>query len=454
VHSQQSYHSPHGVKRCGGRHKMLPLPGMKRARSWDPRSRNERPGDKDEKDEKLAEMLRKVADVEKQSKEGSYGSHSSRLLPRFATQSAFFNAREPREPCYNSFRQPVRLKHSPSPSPHGRLGLSNLAKGIFYLPEIPGTPVEKQKPEKTEKAKDKSKRKREKTGLQDGYATQGLHLSGYAARSPEVSLEAARVFWDVSASQDRGTRHRSSQDEDRRQPSNTQGTTRYPNYAQPSGPGVPELSHRVGLPQQVAKEAAHLFQRFAEIPKGGTIFDGKLQITQLTEVLVALCDLSDASELDKKFADRAFRAADRDSGGFIDIEEFAIWYSSFCFAEEVTVRPQVRQTRELARQMGLEIWAIEKFRVAFDKYDADGSGEIEFDEFSDMVQELLRIPTGHELPHDRLMTMWRTADVQQKGYLDFREFCFFYVRMVSMEEGCDPIRDYYRNVRNVPVAPL
>jgi len=71
-----------------------------------------------------------------------------------------------------------------------------------------------------------------------------------------------------------------------------------------------------------------------------------------------------------------------------------------------------------------------------------------------MVQELLKIPTGHELPHDRLMTMWRTADVQQKGYLDFREFCFFYVRMVSMEEGCDPIRDYYRNVRNVPVAPL
>jgi len=32
-------------------------------------------------------------------------------------------------------------------------------------------------------------------------------------------------------------------------------------------------------------------------------------------------------------------------------------------------------------------------------------------------QELLKIPTGHELPHDRLMTMWRTADVQQKGGL-------------------------------------
>eukprot|EP00435_Cladocopium_sp_Y103_P064513 s295_g26.t1 len=114
------------------------------------------------------------------------------------------------------------------------------------------------------------------------------------------------------------------------------------------------------------------------------------------------------------------------------------------------------------------ISAARAARVAFDKsppqrggkghgsgaYDADGSGEIEFDEFSDMVQELLKIPVGHELPHDRLMTMWRTADMHQKGFLDFREFCFFYVRMVSMEEGCDPIRDYYRNVRNVPVAPV
>lgn len=188
-----------------------------------------------------------------------------------------------------------------------------------------------------------------------------------------------RSIWDLAADVRSNGRHQPDAD---RVPQ----ATAQPRFVQ-SGPGVSELSHRVGLPPQVAKEAAHLFQRFAEIPKGGSIFDGKLQITQLTQVLVALCDVSDASDLDKKFVDRAFRAADRDSGGFIDIEEFAIWYSSFCFAEEVTVRPQVRQTRELARQMGLEIWAIEKFRVAFDKYDADGSGEIEFDEFSDMVQD-------------------------------------------------------------------
>lgn len=41
---------------------------------------------------------------------------------------------------------------------------------------------------------------------------------------------------------------------------------------------------------------------------------GPPQVSQLTEVLVALCEVADASELDKGFTDRAFRAADRDSG--------------------------------------------------------------------------------------------------------------------------------------------
>ena len=71
----------------------------------------------------------------------------------------------------------------------------------------------------------------------------------------------------------------------------------------------------------------------------------------------------------------------------MDVQEFAIWYSSFCFAEEarctnfrdfdftsrlwqlielasislqVTVKPEVRETRELARHMGLEISGLAK----------------------------------------------------------------------------------------------
>eukprot|EP00435_Cladocopium_sp_Y103_P022568 s2429_g5.t1 len=160
-------------------------------------------------------------------------------------------------------------RHSPSAS-HGkyRIGqLSKLGQNMFRLPEIPGTPGEKEKVKDAKSAQKKKNKLRPMDGPQ------------------EVSLEAAKAFWDLAASQEVRGRHRASQDEDRQPSTNSH----YPAFVQHSGPGIPELSHRVGLPQQVAKEAAHLFQRFAEIPKGGNIFDGKLQISQLTEVLVALC---------------------------------------------------------------------------------------------------------------------------------------------------------------------
>ena len=333
--------------------------------------------------DKLVDMLRRAADFEKQSRECSQNSKASRFTQSCASFRTMGSMASSKLSRAVSLRQQTsrvlasRGRHSPSSS-HGkyRIGqLSKLGQGMFRLPEIAGAKAASTSGSKGGEAKatnEVPKKEKGKTRRRDG--------------PQEVSLEAARAYWDLTSQEVRLPR--TNQEEDRRHSSNTRNSTQNVSRSfQHSGPGVPELSVRVGLPQQVATEAAHLFQRFADIPTGGSIFDGKFQCSRLPEVLVALCDLSDASELDKKFLERAQRAAERDSG-HMDIEEFAVWYSSFCFAEEVTVRPQARQTRELARHMGLEIWAIEKFRVAFDKYDADGSGEIEFDEFSDMVQEL------------------------------------------------------------------
>ncbi|CAE7351850.1 unnamed protein product [Symbiodinium sp. CCMP2592] len=270
----------------------------------------------------------------------------------------------------------------------------------------------------------------------------------------DVSLEAACAFWNIAtpAEERRAQQARRNTSKDSSKGAKYSGEDAVSRVLN-AGPGAPELARAVGLPVQVAKEAASLFRRFGNIPSKGSLFQGKLQMSRLPEVLVALCDVTEISEISKAFVDWALKAADRDSSSSMDVQEFAIWYSSFCFAEEVTVKPEVRETRELARQMGLEIGQIEQFKVAFDRYDEDGSGEIEFEEFSNMVQELLKIPHGQELPHDRLMTMWRSADMQQKGCLDFREFCFFYFRMGATGQGSDPIADYYRNVRHVPVAP-
>ncbi|CAE7938238.1 unnamed protein product [Symbiodinium necroappetens] len=309
--------------------------------------------------------------------------------------------------------------------------------GAGRLPEIKGciSDTEKQKVKELPKSSANTRPKKH-SGPQD------------------VSLEAACAFWNIAtpAEERRAQQARRNTSKDSQKGAKYSGDDAVSRVLN-AGPGAPELARAVGLPVQVAKEAASLFRRFGNIPSKGSLFQGKLQMSRLPDVLVALCDVTEISEISKEFVDWALKAADRDSSSTMDVQEFAIWYSSFCFAEEVTVKPEVRETRELARQMGLEIGQIEQFKVAFDRYDEDGSGEIEFEEFSNMVQELLKIPHGQELPHDRLMTMWRSADMQQKGCLDFREFCFFYFRMGATGQGSDPIADYYRNVRHVPVAP-
>ena len=383
---------------------------------------------------RLVNMLKQAADFEQQSKEKSSASRRSlftqscgSLRSKSSLASRMGRARSLRQ-------QTSRVLESRGRRPAGpRQGWPRTIGG-GRLPEIKGcvSDAEKQKVKDLPKSSAKARAKKH-SGPQ------------------EVSLEAACAFWNmvnpVEERRGQQARHQ-SKDSHTGAKYDQDPVSRVLN----AGPGAPELARAVGLPVQVAKEAASLFRQFGSIPPKG-IFEGKLELSRLPEVLVALCDVTDISEISAAFVDWALKAADRDSGTSMNVQEFAIWYSSFCFAEEVTVKPEVRETRELARQMGLEISQIEQFKVAFDRYDEDGSGEIEFEEFSNMVQELLKIPHGQELPHDRLMTMWRSADMQQKGCLDFREFCFFYFRMVATEEGSDPIADYYRNLRHVPVAP-
>mmetsp|Transcript_6285 Transcript_6285/g.14921 ORF Transcript_6285/g.14921 Transcript_6285/m.14921 type:complete len:505 (-) Transcript_6285:211-1725(-) len=387
---------------------------------------------------RLVNMLKQASDFERQSREKSSASRRSLFTQSCGSLRSKANLSSSRLGRARSLRQQTsRVLESRGRRPPGpRHGWPRTIGG-GRLPEIKGciSDTEKQKVKELPKSS-ASTRPKKHSGPQD------------------VSLEAACAFWNIAtpAEERRAQQARRNTSKDSSKGAKYSGEDAVSRVLN-AGPGAPELARAVGLPVQVAKEAASLFRRFGNIPSKGSLFQGKLQMSRLPEVLVALCDVTEISEISEAFVDWALKAADRDSSSSMDVQEFAIWYSSFCFAEEVTVKPEVRETRELARQMGLEIGQIEQFKVAFDRYDEDGSGEIEFEEFSNMVQELLKIPHGQELPHDRLMTMWRSADMQQKGCLDFREFCFFYFRMGATGQGSDPIADYYRNVRHVPVAP-
>jgi len=86
------------------------------------------------------------------------------------------------------------------------------------------------------------------------------------------------------------------------------------------------------------------------------------------------------------------------------------------------------QTREVARSLGISFPEIEKVKKVFDKYDEDGSGQMEKDEFDCMMNDLICVGKlkGQEVPKALLDSQWKGVDHDGSGEVDFDEFCEWY----------------------------
>lgn len=61
---------------------------------------------------------------------------------------------------------------------------------------------------------------------------------------------------------------------------------------------------------------------------------------------------------------------------------------------------------------------IFKWRSAFDRFDADGSGFVDGDELMDMVKELV----GDKATSDEVMNLMKTLDESSDGEVSWEEF--------------------------------
>ena len=77
-------------------------------------------------------------------------------------------------------------------------------------------------------------------------------------------------------------------------------------------------------------------------------------------------------------------------------------------------------------------------KKVFDKYDADGSGQIEKDEFKLMMTDLVCVGKlkGLEVPNGLLEDQWLSVDHDGSGEVDFDEFCewYFFAYIPMMEK--------------------
>ena len=71
---------------------------------------------------------------------------------------------------------------------------------------------------------------------------------------------------------------------------------------------------------------------------------------------------------------------------------------------------------------------VDKLKKAFDQYDKDGSGVIEYAEFYEMLATLLHSRNPEDLSRDRVTRFWTEIDQDQSGEVEFPEFCSWYLK--------------------------
>merc|ERR1712070_450002 len=146
-----------------------------------------------------------------------------------------------------------------------------------------------------------------------------------------------------------------------------------------------------------AKDAQALFDYYAK--------NGVLDYKNFRDIVVHILNSAGQDLSDKDMNNKievSWREVDRNYNGKVDYEEFAIWYSSWGFQQELLLSPTKIRTRDLARRDNVSIAEVDSVHTMFESFDLDDSGEIEFNEFEKLLYKLMKVPEGEALPASRV----------------------------------------------------
>ena len=136
-------------------------------------------------------------------------------------------------------------------------------------------------------------------------------------------------------------------------------------------------------------------------------------------------------------------AIDRDGSGFVDLEEFIDWW----FRDKLTMKAKMeakqkpplseRDVSDIKERLSLPSVPDEKIlemKRAFTKYDSDGSGMLDNDEFRRIAPEI-----GVNLTPNGLRKAFEHLDADGSGTVEFEEFLKWHFAdkvetVMSMEE--------------------
>jgi len=99
------------------------------------------------------------------------------------------------------------------------------------------------------------------------------------------------------------------------------------------------------------------------------------------------------------------------------------------FFNDTIVDPEERKLREIAKRHNIGLIDASNIKEHFVRYDADGSGAIDKQEFREVVRELLLVGKAKncDLAESVVDQFWVQADFKRTGEIEFEDFlCWFY----------------------------
>merc|ERR1719272_1817125 len=96
-------------------------------------------------------------------------------------------------------------------------------------------------------------------------------------------------------------------------------------------------------------------------------------------------------------------AADANGDGVFDFAEFSGWYRARAFLDCFNLSKEEMEIRDIGHRCGLTPIEMDHYKVMYEKFDTDGSGDIDFEEFGDLIHILMKIDGEERLPHSRIL---------------------------------------------------
>ncbi|CAJ1354850.1 unnamed protein product, partial [Effrenium voratum] len=89
---------------------------------------------------------------------------------------------------------------------------------------------------------------------------------------------------------------------------------------------------------------------------------------------------------------------------------------------------------------------------SFTAFDLDRSGEVDQDEFKNVMREVMKVPAHLSIPESRIRFFWSEIDEDNSGKAGFDEFLHFWLRQFGTSAGekqLMSIEDYYKSTRRM-----